>query len=157
MKRLVLILICGLIIPSNFGNTLYSLALPTQGGVSRGPDPTVLRDPELERDSIHNLDVARQYFNVRKAYKAVVSRCEEILVSNPNFSKLDEVLYLAGMSSLRLSENKGKQSSTESIEKLRRDAIEYLSRIAEEFPQSSFKETAEKELKLLGWTKKDNK
>ena len=26
-----------------------------QGGVKAGPDPTTIRDPELEKDSLHNL------------------------------------------------------------------------------------------------------
>ena len=77
-----------------------------QGGAKQGPD--VLRDPDMEKDSLHNLEVARQYFKLRKAYKASLARCEEIIAGNPTFSKIDEVLLIAGQSSLRLSENKGK-------------------------------------------------
>ena len=32
-----------------------------QGTVKSGPDPSTLRDPELEKDSMHNLEVARNY------------------------------------------------------------------------------------------------
>ena len=28
-------------------------------GVKSGPDPSTLRDPDLERDSLHNLEVAK--------------------------------------------------------------------------------------------------
>ena len=35
-------------------------------------------------------------------------RCEEIIAGNPTFAKIDEVLYLAGKSSLNLAEGKGK-------------------------------------------------
>ncbi len=79
-----------------------------QPGAKRGPD--VVRDADMEKDSLHNLEVARQYFTLRKAYKASLARCEEIIAGNPTFSKIDEVLWIAGESSLRLSANKGKQS-----------------------------------------------
>ncbi|HKG48126.1 MAG TPA: hypothetical protein VKB02_15430, partial [Pyrinomonadaceae bacterium] len=39
-----------------------------QGGVKSGPDPATLRDPDLERDSQHNLEVAKNYFKLKKAY-----------------------------------------------------------------------------------------
>jgi sugar phosphate isomerase/epimerase len=85
-----------------------SYVFDAQGGAKQGPE--VVRDPDMEKDSLHNLEVARQYFKLRKAYKASLARCEEIIAGNPTFSKIDEVLFIAGESSLRLSENKGKQS-----------------------------------------------
>src|SRR5215210_7134226 len=78
-------------------------------GVRQGPDPSTLRDPDLERDSHHNLDVARNYFKLKKAYVAALKRCEEIIAGNPNFEKIDEVLLMAGQSSLWLADGKGKQ------------------------------------------------
>src|SRR5882672_9352281 len=83
-------------------------AARSQGAVRSGPDPSTLRDPDLEKDSLHNLEVARNYFKLKKAYVASLKRCEEIDAGNPNFAKLDEVLFIAGESYLRLSENKGK-------------------------------------------------
>jgi outer membrane protein assembly factor BamD (BamD/ComL family) len=71
---------------------------------------------------------------------------------------MDEFLYLAGMSSFYLSENKGKQKiDTKSEdekkkfapEKLREDAAAYLVQIVEKYPQSAFKAEAEKTLKTL--------
>src|ERR1700686_2357823 len=100
-------------------------AARAQGGAKQGPD--VVRDPDMEKDSLHNLEVARQYFKLRKAYKASLARCEEIIAGNPTFSKIDEVLLIAGQSSLRLSENKGKQSVKTATDKLREDGREYLS------------------------------
>src|SRR4030088_3659682 len=103
MKRFSLITLIAL--------TLFVLAPAAawaQGGVKQGPE--VVRDPDMEKDSLHNLEVARQYFKLRKAYKASLARCEEIIAGNPTFSKIDEVLLIAGQSSLRLSENKGKQT-----------------------------------------------
>src|SRR5215813_1993741 len=91
---------------------LILLAAPAayaQGGVKSGPDPSTVRDPDLEKDSLHNLEVARNYFKLKKAYVAALKRCEEIIAGNPNFAKIDEVLLMAGQSSVWLSQNKGKQ------------------------------------------------
>jgi hypothetical protein len=139
--------------------TLISLALfvimpatvLAQAGAKQGPD--VVRDPDMENDSLHNLDVARQYFKLKKAYKASLARCEEILAGNPTFSKIDEVLLIAGQSSLRLSENKGKQSVKTGTDKLREDARNYLSTLVNSYPDSRFKATALEELKSLGGPK----
>ena len=131
-------------------------AMRAQGAAKQGPD--VARDPDMEKDSLHNLEVARQYFKLRKAYKASLARCEEIIAGNPTFSKIDEVLLLAGQSSLRLSENKGKQSVKTATEKLREDARDYLSMLVNNYPDSRFRETALEELKTLGGPKaKDSK
>src|ERR1700752_4535840 len=81
-----------------------------QGGAKQGPE--VARDPDMEKESLHNLEAARLYFKLRKAYVASLQRCEEIIAGNPTFAKIDEVLYLAGKSSLNLAGGKGKQSST---------------------------------------------
>src|SRR4026208_9765 len=82
-----------------------------QGRAKIGPDPATIRDAELEKDSLHNLEVARHYFKQKKAYLAALKRCEEIDAGNPNFAKMDEVLYIAGESSLRLAESGGKQKT----------------------------------------------
>jgi outer membrane protein assembly factor BamD (BamD/ComL family) len=118
----------------------------------------VQRDPVLEADSMHNLEVARLMFRLRKAYKGVLMRCEEIIAANPDFSKMDEVLYLSGMSSYYLLEGKGsqkvnlndeKEKEKYNPEKLLADAIVYLKMLVEKYPQSRFRQEAEKTLKLL--------
>jgi outer membrane protein assembly factor BamD (BamD/ComL family) len=118
----------------------------------------IVRDPLVEADSMHNLEVARQAFRLRKAYKGVLMRCEEIIAANPIFSKMDEVLYLSGMSSYYLSINKGKQKINPNFqqekekyapEKMREDAATYLKQLVETYPQSEFRDEAEKTLKLL--------
>ena len=125
-----------------------------QGTVAkRGPDAAVLRDPLMEKDSLHNLEVARHYFKLKKAYKAAIARCEEIIAGNPTFSKIDEVLYLAGVSSSRLADNQGKQAANLPAEKLREDARNYLSRLVDEFPESQFHDDAEVALRALGGAK----
>ena len=127
-----------------------------QGTGKQGPE--VLRDPDMEKDSLHNLEVAWQYFKLRKAYKASLARCEEIIAGNPTFSKIDEVLFIAGESSLRLSENKGKQAVKTASDKLKEDARDYLSQLVNSYPDSKFKDEALDSLKSLGGPKpKDSK
>ena len=65
----------------------------------RNVTPAIERDPLLEQDAKHNLDVARQAFELKKAYKGVILRFDETFAAYPDFSKMDEFLYLAGMSS----------------------------------------------------------
>src|SRR5689334_24033794 len=91
------------------GAVLVAAPVTRAQGVRTGPDPATMRDPDLERDSLHNLEVARNYFKLKKAYVAALKRCEEIIAGNPNFSKIEEVLLMAGQSSVWLSQNKGKQ------------------------------------------------
>ena len=145
MKKSCLLVICLL--------ALF-VAVPltrAQGNAKQGPD--VVRDPDLEKDSLHNLEVARHYFKLKKAYVAALQRCEEIIAGNPVFSKIDEVLYMAGESSLRLAENKGKQASKVTSDKLREDARDYLSQLVNGYPDSSFRKQAEEDLKGLGGPK----
>src|SRR5882724_1638620 len=86
-----------------------------QGKAKTGPDPATIRDSDLEKDSLHNLEVARHYFKLKKAYLAALMRCEEIDAGNPNFSRMDEVLYIAGESSLRLAETGGIQRTKNTL------------------------------------------
>lgn len=130
-------------------------------GVSRGGDSLEKRNPILEADSTKNLEVARHYFKTKKAYKAVILRLEEVVAANPMFSKMDEVLYLMGMSSFYLSENKGKQKFDPKAKdaekfaptKMREDAAAYFNQLVENYPQSLFKTDAEKTLKEIGTLK----
>ena len=136
--------------------TLAAICVPAstasaQGAAKIGPDPSTVRDEDLEKDSLHNLEVARHYFKLKKAYVAAIKRCEEIDAGNPNFAKLDEVLFIAGESSLRLAENRGKQKTKEkTAEQLRQDARVYLSRLVAGYPNSAFLKQAEDDLKALG-------
>ncbi len=126
-------------------------ALYAQGKAKTGPDPSTIRDAELEKDSLHNLEVARHYFKLKKAYVAAIKRCEEIDAGNPNFARMDEVLYIAGESSLRLAENRGKQKTKEkNADELRQDARVYLSRLVAGYPNSVFYKQAAIDLESLG-------
>lgn len=130
-----------------------------QVAAQRNVTPAIERDPLMEADAKHNLDVARQAFTpLKKAYKQVLMRFEETYAAYPEFSNIDEFLYLAGMSSYYLSENKGKQkvdlkSEKEkekyAPEKLRADAIAYLTTVVNKHPESKFVADAQKTLALL--------
>jgi outer membrane protein assembly factor BamD (BamD/ComL family) len=133
---------------------LFSL----EGSAQKQIEPQIQRDPILEADALHNLDVARQYFKNKKAYKAVLMRFEETFAANPEFSRMDEFLYLAGMSSYYLSIGKGKQKINAvtddekkrfAPERLRSEAIEYLTLLVQNYPQSRYKADAEKSLKTI--------
>jgi hypothetical protein len=130
-------------------------------GVRTGPDPATLRDPDLERDSHHNLEVAKNYFKLKKAYVAALKRCEEIIAGNPNFAKIEEVLLMAGQSSLWLSQNKGKQSPnlyvsfeggekrTLTSEQFREMGRGYLTKLITDYPNSPYAKQAQEELRAL--------
>ena len=109
-----------------------------------------MRDADIEKDSLHNLDVARQYFKLKKAYVASLKRCEEIIAGNPNFAKIDETLFIAGMSDYFLSKNQGKQKPTLTPEKHRQEAREYLSQLVNDHPDSDFSKQAQDALHDLG-------
>jgi outer membrane protein assembly factor BamD (BamD/ComL family) len=136
-------------------------AVFAQGGVRTGPDPATIRDPDLEKDSLHNLEVARNYFKLKKAYVAALNRCEEIIAGNPNFAKIEEVLYMAGRSSLSLSQNKGKQGSDRYVsfeggvkrtltpDELRKKARDYFTRLLDEYPDGPYSKQAKDGLSEL--------
>lgn len=135
--------------------TLFSIPSVAQRNVT----PAIERDPLLEADAKHNLDVAWQAFGpARKAYKQVLLRFEETFAAYPDFSKMDEFLYLAGMSSYYLSKNEGKQKVNLKIEKekekyapekLRQDAVAYLSLMIDRNPDSQYRSNADRILKEL--------
>ncbi len=147
---------------------VFLFCVPTvsaQGGAKTGPDPSTLRDPELEKDSLHNLEVARLYFKLKKAYVAALLRCEEIIAGNPNFARLDEVLSIAGTSALNLAENKGKQPAshygtregntkrTLTADEFRELGRNYLQQLVTDYPQSPFTKQAQDQLNAVGAAK----
>ena len=132
------------------GLVFFSSSVSAQRNVS----PAV--DPVMETDAKHNLDVARQAFSpLKKAYKQVLLRFDETFAAYPDFSAMDEFLYMAGMSSYYLYEGKGKQLVNTRSEKemkrfeperLKTDAMAFLSMIVDKYPQSKFRPDAEKTL-----------
>ena len=140
---------------------VFAVTPATFAQVKAGQDQATLRDPDLERDSYHNLDVARNYFKLKKAYVAALKRCEEIIAGNPNFAKIEEVLLMAGQSSLWLSQNKGKQKpdqyvsfdggekKTLTLQQFREMGVDYLNMLIKGYPDGSFAKQAREELRLL--------
>jgi outer membrane protein assembly factor BamD (BamD/ComL family) len=139
------------------------LIVTAQGGAKQ--QPQIQRDSELEKDSLHNLEVARHYFKLRKAYVAALQRSEEIIAANPAFSRIDEALFMAGQSSLNLSRGKGKQKSslyvihegdtkkTLTVEEFRELARGFFTQLVNSYPESSFRGQAEDALRTLGGVK----
>ncbi|MFN0087450.1 MAG: tetratricopeptide repeat protein [Blastocatellia bacterium] len=77
-----------------------------QQGVGKGPI-TVPRDPELEKQSYHSLEVAKFYYTKRRPdkndkagwerlNKSVEGRLTEIMDTNPAFARMDEVYFFLG-------------------------------------------------------------
>ncbi|MCA1632875.1 MAG: hypothetical protein LC802_03935 [Acidobacteria bacterium] len=155
MKKYLLML-CGIALASACA---ASPALAQTGTVAKGPDPSVVKDDDAEKSAKHELEVARHYFKMKKAYFAAYKRTNELIAGYPEFSRLDEVLYIAGMSGLYLSEGKGKQGppkdTPENLQEyspasLRTEARTYLSRLIADFPESKFRKEAEAALRTLG-------
>ncbi len=91
-------------------------------------------DLELEAASRHNLNVGRQYFK-KKAWAGALGRLEEIVATNPEFTKIDEVYFLAGVCYARTNEPKL--------------AREMLQKVVDEHTESEFVKRAREELARL--------
>jgi len=100
----------------------------------RGPagGPLGRRDPEMEVTQKHNLQVAKWYLEKRKAYEGARDRLQEILEQDPEFSQIDEVVYLLG----------------ETNEKLRKPeiAVKYYKKLLKDYPGSQFSKKARERL-----------
>lgn len=134
------------------------LAFTATAFAQKPTEPQIQRDPVLEADAKHNLEVAWQYYKLKKAYKAVLMRFEETFAAHPDFSKMDEFLFMAAMSSVYLADGKGKQQlvlkddeekKRYSSERLREDAVAYFNIIKDKYPKSKYIGETEKQLKLL--------
>lgn len=86
--------------------TLPALSAVAAQGPGRGPI-SAPRDVELEKQSYRNLEVAKFYYFKRKPEKndregwqrinkAVESRLMEIVDTNPDFARMDEVFFMLG-------------------------------------------------------------
>ena len=103
-------------------------------GAARGKvDPP--RDPIMETNATHSLDVARWYLTKRKAYEGARDRLQEIVDTYPEFSRMDEVFFLLGEASLKL--NKPEK------------AVEYYERVVKDFEGSEFVKRARERLKEI--------
>ncbi len=114
-----------------------------QQGPGRGPI-TIPRDPELEKQSYRHLEVAKFYFYKRKPdkndkegwerlNKAVEGRLQEVIDTNPNFARMDDVFFMLGEVYKRMGdldkavENWTKAANESSDEKIKSEAQKRLS------------------------------
>lgn len=125
---LVLTLICIVTLPSN---------TMAQGGLQQ-QQLDLPRDPALEKEAKHNLEVARFYLK-RKAYKAVNDRLLEIVYTYPNFSRLDEVLFMLADSFIKLDNND--------------EAVKFYQQLVKDYPDSPFAKESKKKLEAIATTK----
>lgn len=86
--------------------------------------------------AMHELKVARFYFDIRESAQAAQMRTEEILNKYPNFSRFDEALYLHARA-MELQED------TET-------ASQNLAQIVASYPHSPFADRAKETLKKWG-------
>lgn len=106
--------------------------------------PNSDQKPEIERLmnevaeilALHELKVARFYFDIRESAQAAQMRTDEILNKYPNFSRFDEALYLHARA-MELQEDTDTAS---------RD----LARLVTNFPHSEFAERAKATLQKWG-------
>lgn len=92
------------------------------------------RDPALEKEAKHNLEVAKFYLK-RKAYKAVSDRLLEIVYTYPKFSRLDEVLFILADSFIKLDNTD--------------EATKFYQQLVKDFPDSEFSKESKKKLETL--------
>lgn len=89
------------------------------------------RDQAKEVAAKHNLEVARWSFVKRKAYDGARDRLQEIIDTYPDFSRMDEVVFLMGEIHLKL----GKPDK----------AADYYQKLLKDYPDSEFaKKTKER-------------
>jgi outer membrane protein assembly factor BamD (BamD/ComL family) len=93
------------------------------------------RDPALETAARHNLDVARWYLVKRKAYEGARDRLKEIIDTYPDFSRMDEVVFLMGEAHLKLKKNE--------------KAVDYYNKLLKDYPGSEFAKKARERLDEL--------
>jgi outer membrane protein assembly factor BamD (BamD/ComL family) len=93
------------------------------------------RDEAAEVAAKHNLDIARWYLTKRKAYDGARDRLQEIIDTYPDFSRMDEVIFLLGEAHLKLAKNE--------------KAGEYYNKLLKTYPSSEFTKKARARLDEL--------
>ena len=118
-----------------FALVVFFVCIPAsaaQGPAKRIESP---RDPAMEIAAKHNLDVARWYFTKRKAYEGARDRLQEIIDTYPDFSRMDEVVFLMGEVYLKLAKSE--------------KASEYYNKLLKIYPDSEFAKKARARLEEL--------
>jgi tetratricopeptide (TPR) repeat protein len=107
--------------------TFLLIASMTSAASAQGPargriEPP--RDETMEITAKHNLEIARWYLTKRKAYEGARDRLQEIVDTYPDFSRMDEVVFLIGEAHLKL----GKADK----------AADYYNKLLKTYPESEF-------------------
>jgi outer membrane protein assembly factor BamD (BamD/ComL family) len=113
--------------------TVVSISSFAQGAVKGRLEGT--RDATLEIEAKHNLEVARYYVTRRKAYSGAVDRLQEIIDTHPDFSRMDEVLYLMGEAHIKL--NKPEKAEA------------YYNKLLKDYPESEFIKKTKEQLEKI--------
>lgn len=115
-----------------FATTLlvFVLGICISTGLAQGPSKPMAppRDSAMEVAAKHNLDVARWYLIKRKAYDGARDRLQEIIDTYPEFSRIDEVMFLMGEAQLKLKKED--------------KAVESYNKLLKEYPESEFAKKA---------------
>jgi TolA-binding protein len=111
---------------ATFTFALVILSICGSASLAQGPAKRIEppRDPTLEIAAKHNLDVARWYLTKRKAYEGARDRLQEIIDTYPDFSRMDEVVFLMAEAHLKLGKNE--------------KAADYYARLLKIYPESEF-------------------
>jgi len=101
-------------------------ALTGSTSLAQGPGKPIEapRDAEKEIAAKHNLDVARWNVTKRKAYEGARDRLQEIIETYPDFSRMDEVVFLMGEIYLKLDKKE--------------QAVDYYKKLLKDYPASEF-------------------
>ena len=102
------------------------LAVSGSTSLAQGPGKPIEapRDAALEIAAKHNLEVARWNVTKRKAYEGARDRLQEIIDTYPDFSRMDEVVFLMGEVYLKLGKNE--------------KAADFYNKLLKAYPDSEF-------------------
>ena len=94
-----------------------------------------IRDETMEVAAKHNLDIARYYLTKRKAYEGARYRLQKVIDTYPDFSRMDEVIFLMGEAHVKLGKSE--------------KAADYYDKLLKTFPDSEFAKKARARLDEL--------
>ncbi|MEK6286565.1 MAG: outer membrane protein assembly factor BamD [Acidobacteriota bacterium] len=116
---------------------LLGSAVGDPASFAQGPGKPIEapRDAALEIAARHNLDVARFSITKRKAYEGARDRLQEIIDTYPDFSRMDEVVFLMGELYLKLGKTE--------------KAADYYGKLLKVYPESEFAKKAQARLDEL--------
>lgn len=116
---------------------LLVLAVGDLASFAQGPGKPIEppRDAALEIAARHNLDVARWNITKRKAFEGARDRLQEIIDTYPDFSRMDEVVFLMGELHLKLGKSE--------------KAADYYGKLLKVYPESEFAKKAHARLDEL--------